>query len=282
MIYQNHINPAQMSIYTLSNWTKDVVFFEMAHIASNDFYWSVNSKIKSLSEKWYILYFEWIDLDVDTQEVKDKIWILPTAETYNELSKALWNNIVVQDQNEILKNVNSAKNTDVKFSDLLANSDNKEVKKEILNDEMTGSFNPQDILTDELITKTEENNQEQEKNKDDDIEKIFKDSILTKEDSIISWVLQSFTRSFFNFSVKNSWVMLYIQSILLPTHSDFFSDKVIMIRNEKLAHNVISWTDQKIMITYWQQHFRWFLELLQKEDKNWKITKEDKIPVFNQ
>ena len=261
-IYHNNINPATLNIYTLSNGEKQVVFFEMVHIWGTEYYNKINQNIVKLSDEWYILYFEWIDLDVDEEVLKDKIGIVPTIETYSNLSKALWAHVDVQDTYKMLKNAKLAKNTDVKFSELLTD------------EELTLSQSNTWTFDTSYLEKSEDKLWSS-----DSINDMFNNSILTKE-TVGSQILKFYTRWFFNFSLKHPEGLLKLQSYLIPEQSAFFTDKVIVKRNKKLSYNVINSKDKKIMITYWQQHFKWFLENLQLDNDKWEITNLQKLTVF--
>jgi len=56
--YQNTLNPATATQYTLSNGEKNVIFQGMSHVASEKFYESVQDSIFKAKKSGYTLYYE--------------------------------------------------------------------------------------------------------------------------------------------------------------------------------------------------------------------------------
>jgi hypothetical protein len=44
-----------------------------------------------------------------------------------------------------------------------------------------------------------------------------------------------------------------------------------------LSEKIINSNDNKIYITYWLLHFKWVFDILQKNDKNWKIIEVSEL-----
>jgi len=277
LFYQNNINPAKLSINTISNGKQDIVFIEMAHIAWKKYYDKVNSIIKNKSNKWYILYYEWVDLDVDKKTVIDKLWLLPTPETYKDISKALWNDVEVQDSLTMIKNSKKARNTDVKFSELLSNKkidfksstwtfetkflDNPIIKKDLQKEKLKEEINWRGWTIDKLVQNS-------------DFTKVNNNSLLDK-------ALKYFFRWIFNFSIKNNEWIDNILSIFMPEKTAFFWKEVLEKRNKKLVYNIIHQWDKKIIITYGWKHFKGVFDLLKKHNPKWRIIKKEEITIFN-
>jgi len=277
LFYQNNVNPAKLDINTISNWKQDIVFIEMAHIAWKQYYNKVNNIIKEKSNEGYILYYEWVDLDVDKKTVIDKLWLLPTPETYKDISKALGNDVTVQNSLAMIKNSKKARNTDVKFSELLSN-------KKIDFKSSTWTYETK-YLNSPLIKK--DLKKEQLKKEIDGrgwtIDKLVQNSDLNniKDKSIFNDIIKYFFRWIFNFSIKNNEQLDQILSIFMPERTAFFWEEVLNKRNKKLVYNIIHQWDKKILITYWWKHFEWVFNLLKQYDPKWKIVKKESITIFN-
>lgn len=57
MAYQ-HIFPASVGKIILSNGERNIVFFQMSHIATPDFYADIHNDLKSLTASGYTVYAE--------------------------------------------------------------------------------------------------------------------------------------------------------------------------------------------------------------------------------
>lgn len=277
--YQNEISPAKVSITSLSNNKKDVVFIEMAHIWWADYYNRIDSLIKQYWDKGYVLYYEWIELDVPKSSIIDKLGIMPTPETYKSISKALWSNIQVQDTLTMIKQSKKARNTDVKFSELLND-------KPVNNASSTWTFKTANLkgITNEDIKKRE--NAEKAKSKSvktkwwGDIDNLVQKNDIVNSTSPYANIIKYWLRAIFNFSVKHEEWIWYIVSYIMPKKEAFLSNKVLAKRNGKLVYNIVNWKDQKIMVTYWSKHFKWVLADLKKNDPNWKIINTKSTTIF--
>lgn len=75
---------------SFSNGDKTVTFVPMIHIATPGFYKAVAKKVKEQKENGATLYYEYVDFDVldenDKRKVRAMVGILPTPDTYNQLS----------------------------------------------------------------------------------------------------------------------------------------------------------------------------------------------------
>ena len=306
--YQNELNPATLSVNYLTNWDKNVIFIEMAHIWSKDYYDKVNKILEEKNKEWYVLFYEGVELDVPKDKVIEKLGILPTEKTYNTITSLLWNNIEVQDTLTMLKKMDKAANTDVKFSDLLEKEKQLDLKSN------TWIYSPKEAYKDanfkELLKKEKEEKEKQlekeycekHKNECDENWKLKKKE-LTKEEkekrekeeianklleeekellnnSIKGTMIKYVLKSIFNFSIKNEELLDKAIWIIAPDKKDFFSTQVLDKRNKKLTYNIIETPEKNIIITYGWKHFKWVLNMLKQKDPNWKIIKTEEIPIF--
>ena len=56
--YHNILHPKTLNQYTLSNGEKTLVFQEMIHIGSENFYDSIAQEIKTYKQDGFVYYFE--------------------------------------------------------------------------------------------------------------------------------------------------------------------------------------------------------------------------------
>ena len=77
-----------------------------------------------------------------------------------------------------------------------------------------------------------------------------------------------------NFFIKND----SIQQVLSDnfTNGDIFAI-ILDERNDLLTKSIIESEYDKIYTTYGLLHFKWVLELLQKDDPNWKIIEKKEL-----
>lgn len=241
--YQNKIEPAMMPVYHITNWNKIVVFHSMSHIASPDFYLDVKSNLEKYKKDWYILYYEWVKSG--TKESSDKfdkaLWVKFDKDLYKNMSKLY--GLVNQDNSIFISSW--AKNIDLTMDEIVAvyeknpSNSNKNLSVPI-------DMNPIIIST--------------------------IDKLNDKELAIIRFL----NKAIMNSIIKNWEVQDFMAKSLW---NKSIMDTILWKRNEYLSANIIAEKQKKIVITYWLLHFKWVLELLQKNDKNWKIEKIDYLQV---
>ena len=246
----NELYPAQMPEYTISNWEKEVKFQAMSHIWSESFYKEVQSNLQKHKENWWVYFFEWV-----------KPW---TTESHNDFNKAIW----ITFDEDLYKN----------FSKLywLTFQDNS-IFLWLINDK---DFNV-DIWLDQIMilykwkTKGTEN-----KDTNPPIE-ASKEIIKTlsqlneKELKILVYINQAVL----NFIIWSNQTQSFLNDNF--TNKELF-EVILDERNKVVANEVINTKYNKIYMTYWLLHFKWVLELLQKNNPNWKIIETKYLyPIKN-
>ena len=245
--YGNEKNPAPMPTYIISNWEKTIIFQAMSHIWSKEFYQKIKQDLIRAKKEWYIYFYEWVkDWTKENKEKFNKaIWIKFDKNLYKNFSKLYW---VTQQDNSIYYNLvnNLDFNIDLTIDEIVEAYEklwkNSQNKKSILqNDEIV------DVNWEIIKTLSQLNE---------------------KELKILRYV----NKAMLNLLIWNE----KIQTTLTNNFTNKNLFKIILDkRNEVLSYEIINSKYNKIYITYWLLHFKWVLELLQKNDKNWKIIKTD-------
>ena len=255
--YQNSISPATMSEITLSDWKKIIIFQEMSHIWSENFYNKIKNNLENYKKQWFVYFFEWVKSGKKENHKKfnQAIWIDFNPDLYKDFSKLYW--VTFQDNSIYLNLVNSLDfNVDVWIDWIMQEYEaltqsfpwGREVATDLWNKEK-----PIDINS-EIINKLSELNEKQLK------------------------VLIFINKAILSALIKSDWAQKLI--------SDNFANKklfdiILDWRNKVLSEEIIKSKYNKIYITYWKLHFDWVLKLLQKHDKNWKIISKKEINSMN-
>lgn len=236
--YQNKISPAMMPIYEITNWDKTVIFHSMSHIASPEFYTETKQYVENLEQKWFLLFYEGVKSG--TKESSDKfdkaLGVKFDKDLYKNMSKMY--GLVNQDNSIFVSSW--AKNVDLSMDEIVALYD-KIPSQNKLSQEVI-DVNP-------LINATLE-------------------SLNPKELEILRFL----NKAIINTIIKN-WDLQDAMAQGLGNKA--LMDTILGKRNDNLAKSIIEEKQKKIVITYGLLHFKWVLELLQKNDKNWKIKKVD-------
>lgn len=240
--YENKISPAKMPTFTISNWEKTVIFQAMSHIWSNDFYEQIKKNLINAKKQWYVYFYEWVKggNKKNEKDFNKAIWIKFNKELYKNFSKLYW---VTHQDNSIYYNLvnNLDFNVDLNIDEIMKNY-NKLEKKE------------------------ENNNFLQKKEVVDANAEIIKtlSSLNKKELEILRYI----NKGLLNFIIASDTTKNLVMDNF--ANKDLFS-VILDKRNENLSEKIINSKYNKIYITYWLLHFKWVFELLQKNDKNWKI-----------
>lgn len=236
--YQNELSPAKMPTYTLSNGTKTVIFQTMSHIGTENFYSSVKENIKKAKQKWYVLYYEWVQpgKPENMEKFNQLLWVEFDDELYKNFSKLYW--LVAQDNNALLWLENNQDfNTDLSIDQVISIYESKFPDKKISERwvvQISQEIN--DVL----------------------------DTINEKQLKILIYINQSIM----NAIIKNDWIREKILSF--SWNSNIF-DVILEDRNSYLVSKILNgWHDQ-IVVIYGLMHFSGVLQQLQEIDSNWKI-----------
>jgi len=242
--YNNEISPAPMPEITITNWEKTIIFQAMSHIWTQSFYDSIVENIKESKINWYVYFFEWVKpwTEENTEKFNKALWVKFDEELYKNFSKLYW--VSNQDNNDFLWLVNDL------------------------------DFNV-DLNLDEIIWYYKENINASEENIPEDIipidiSKQITEVLLELNEKQLK-ILVYINKSILNFLIRSTWIQETLTNNF--TNKDLF-DVILDKRNEVLANEIIKSEYNKIYLTYWLLHFKWVLELLQKDNNNWKIIWE--------
>lgn len=250
----NEVFPAPMPEYTITNWEKVVKFQAMSHIWTPHFYNQVVENLTNFKKEWWVYFYEWV-----------KPWSKENLEKFN---KAIW----IKFDNDLYKN----------FSKLywVTNQDNS-IFMWLVNDK---DFNV-DLNMDEIVQKYEEKISTKPKWEKEFKSKLPLDASKTIIDTL-AWlndrelkVLVYINQAILNFIIGSADT----QTILTDNfaNKDLF-EVILGKRNQVIAQEISKSKYDKIYVTYWLLHFKWVLELLQKDDPKWQIISINNLyPIKN-
>jgi len=249
--YQNSFYPATMTQYTISNWEKIVIFQEMTHIGSSTFYQKVKENLTNYKKQWYVYFFEWVKswTKQNSDKFNNAMWINFDKDLYKNFSKLYW--VIFQDNTIYYNLVNNLDfNIDVSI-DYIVNEYEKNIK---------------------LKKNSIPNNKKQIINPNIEIIKLL-DLLNEKQLKVLIFI----NKSILNTLIKNDWALDFISN-------NYSNQELLNIildwRNKILTQEIINSEYKKIYVTYWKLHFKWVLNLLQKNNKKWKIIDEKYIIAF--
>lgn len=250
--YHNSISPANMPLHTVSNWKKTVIFQNMSHIWTHEFYEAVKKNIKKAKENDYVLYFEGVKPGTTegVEKFNTAIWIQFWPELYPNLSKLY----------------------DVTFQDNLS-------LLWIVNDK---DYNI-DLSIDEIIEIYEE-----KKSLSPPSERSQIDVPIDASQEIINYLSDLNERELKILVFLNRWIINFM--IKSDATQDFLTwnfwnkelfDVILEWRNKILTDKIIHSEHNKIIVTYGLMHFDGVMEILQQDDPKWKITKTENLyPIY--
>jgi len=244
--YSNEISPAPMPTYTLSNWEKTIIFQAMSHIWTKDFYQKVRKDLIKAKNDWYVYFYEWVKdwTSKNKEEFNKAMWIKFDKNLYKNFSKLYW---VINQDNSIYYNLvnNLDYNVDLSIDEIM-----KFYKKSPIQNNKNNLLQNKEVIdVNAEIIKT-------------------LSSLNNKELKILRYI----NKAMLNFLISSEKTQAVITNNLW--NKKLFS-VILDKRNDILAEEIIKSEHKKIYITYWLLHFKWVFELLQKNDKKWKIIKTD-------
>ena len=246
----NEIYPAKMPEYTISNWDKEVKFQAMSHIWSENFYKEVQDNIKNYKKNWWVYFYEWVKpwTNENLQKFNQAIWIKFDKNLYKNFSKLYW--LTFQDNSIFLWLVNNKDfNVDISLDQIMKLYKNK------TNSIKTLSNTPPIEASKEIIKTLSQLNE--------------------RELHILIYINQAIL----NFIIWSNNTQEFLNNNF--TNKKLF-EVILDERNKVVANEIINTQYKKIYMTYWLLHFKWILELLQKNDPNWKIIKTKYLyPIKN-
>ncbi len=246
----NELYPAKMPEYTISNWDKEVKFQAMSHIWSTNFYKKVQNNIKTYKENWWVYFYEWVKpwTKENHNDFNKAIWITFDKDLYKNFSRLYW--LTFQDNSLFLWLVNDKDyNVDIWLDQIMKLYNNKSKSTENTNKQ------PPIEASKEIIKTLSRLNE--------------------KELKILVYINQATL----NFIIWSNETQEFL-------NNNFTNEKLFEVildeRNKVVANEIINTEYKKIYMTYWLLHFKWILELLQKNDPNWKIIETKYLyPIKN-
>lgn len=234
-IQYQYYSPGVVSDITLSNSWQEIVFVEMSHIATPDFFLDKKATIISLAQNGYTIIVEWVKPgNPDNQAIfNQSVWFNFTPTLYSEIAEFIW--LQSQDNNMLFEWI------------------------------ATGSLVNIDLSIDEIVTFmgtwSRVNNWIIF-----DIEseiRSLKDIITPRERIFAGWIAWGIL----NWSLKQSGNSDLLTNV--STHPYLFTT-IIDHRNDRVIDYIQKNPNKKIAIVYWALHFNGIYESLQKIDPNWK------------
>ncbi len=245
--YQIYIAPAKMLEYHISNGKKQVVFQEMSHIWTGEFYEKIRDNLAWYKKNSFVYFYEGVrpGKNENNNKFNELIWIKFDENLYKNFSKLYW--VTFQDNSIYMWLVNDLDfNVDVWIDWII-----KEYKK---------------IW--EKNYSLSENKDINEKKEVVDLNKQILDSLSKLNEKQLK-ILVFVNKSILNFLIKNDRIQNFVKDEF--TNKNLF--KIILEwRNNVLAQEIINTKYDKIYVTYWKLHFHGVFELLKISDKNWKIV----------
>lgn len=230
--------PASLSHITLKNGTQEVVFLQMSHIGSEDFYRQTAQKIESLQKAGYIFLVEWVRPGTPENEKKfsQYLGINFTPTLYKSISSLI--SLSYQDYDTLFSQVppESLVSVDVSIDDIVRRFESS----------FTGSVPtvPPPSLEGEIVKVLE--------------------SISPSEKQFIAfvarWVLNFVLRSGDDLSLQ-----------VMDDRMKALFSIILDDRNASIVQYILSHREQKIAVVYWALHFNGVYLWLQQDSPEWRI-----------
>jgi hypothetical protein len=240
LYYNNSIAPATMPSYTISNGEKTIIFQTMIHIATPEFYQTVQQNIFDAKAQGYVYFYEGVQAGSpeSNEKFNQAIGIEFDADLYNSFSKLYW--VVAQNQNDFLGIYNTLDfNIDMTLDEIVAIYESKKT---------TTPSNQKKIettdITQDVITQIESLNARQLE------------------------ILIYFNQAILNFFTKHEGIRNAV--IAAMWNQDIFW-VILDERDKHLVENIEASSYDKIFITYGLLHFEGVFEQLKSKDSRWEI-----------
>lgn len=238
LIAYHNYNPASLSDVTIENGSGSVVFLQMSHIASSEFYRQKQEKIYHLSQSGYTILYEWVK--PGSQENHDKfdayMWFQFTDTLYDSIALLTW--FEAQDNDMLFGWVpkDSLVSVDLSIDQIVS---------------IIGDSSP--IVSWELP----------------DIDKELW-TVLANINDRDKKILNYIFKWFLNWTLKNSGD---IETSLMQSEKVWVFRAIIEKRNDPIVAYIQDNPDKKIAIVYGGLHFNWVYAWLQKLSDKRNILK---------
>lgn len=248
--YQTVLHPLVLQQHTISNWNKTLVFQDMIHIWSEQYYKNIATEIADFKNKGYVYYFEWVRPG--------------TSENMNKFNHALG----IEFDEKLYKNLAATYGLVPQDATMFLNIVN--------NKDINVDQNIDEIIQQYEALRIEKNMEKPQKNKPINVN--------TEIVTLLAWLewrelelLQFVNKSMLSLLTKNEQFLSSIQE-------NFWNQELFEIilewRNVTVADKIINSEDTLIFATYWALHYDWVLELLQENDPSWKVVENKDFYPF--
>lgn len=247
--YHNIQNPLTIEQNTITNWEKTVVFQNMIHIWSENFYDKIAQEITKYKQDGYVYFFEWVKLgsQESSKAFDEALWVEFDEDLYDNMSKLY--GLVSQNNSMFLWLVNELDfNVDTNMDNIIWEYENLKIEKNIQKQYEA----PIDVNSQTIETLAH---------------------LQGRELQMLIFVNQAILSAM----TKNETIMNQIQNTFW--NEELF-EVILHGRNKIVAEEIIQSEYNKIFATYWALHFDGILEILQQDDPNWKIVETKEFLPF--
>jgi hypothetical protein len=230
------IFPGKLSDIIISNGKQKIVFMQMSHIATHEFYESKKKTIDRVLKNSPVFLIEWVRSWTDASQEKFDMALGVQFDKNLYETLASLSDLEVQSGGYLLDSVplGTIKNVDMSMDEIVSHMSSWLLIPSI-------AQSPVDITKDFSLI----------------------EQLSTQERSFIAHVF----RAFLNWSIIN---MTDIERLTLGPKAELF-DIILNKRNQKVIDFVLENPSKDIVIMYGALHFTWIYEALKSSDKNWKI-----------
>jgi hypothetical protein len=242
--------PGKLSDITVSNGKQTIIFLQMSHIATADFYAQKQSKISELANTGYTLLMEWVRPGTPENEkrLSESLGFDFTPTLYTTVASFI--GLTAQDNSSLFASVSSGSLVSVDIS-----------IDEIMTIMGTGSL---PTVSGEVVPPV-------------DIESSLAtfQNVWLRERNFAGWVV----RSLLNLTLKQ---MATFKDVMMLGADPRLFDAILTKRNDAIIQYIRENPDKKIAIVYGGLHFEWVFSALQSTDPTWKILSIDSYTPYNE
>lgn len=246
-----HYFPAKLSEVVISNGKQTVVFLEMSHIATSDFYTKKQQKIASLAGSGTIFLIEGVGAGTDENtKIFEDIMPIPLTDTLYETIAAFLG-LQAQDNDFLFQDIpeEMLHSVDLTIDDLVMYMQSQTASGETL----------------PVYTLSGGINIEQE---------LMRYSQFTLDRHKLLYGLSA--RLFMNMILERT---LTSPGDIESYFSPVLASAILHARNDRVVQYIIENPDITVVVPYGALHFNGIFESLQKQDSEWKtVTIEHSVP----
>lgn len=247
IFYNNRINPGvSPNIVVQNSLWQEIVFVNMSHIATEDFYNQKNNSLKNFSNSGFVFLVEGVGT-----------WTTESHEIFNQNLGFTFN----EDLYPNIAKIMDLSAQDEKIFDWIESE--KLISIDMKMDEIAELLGPsENIATPENI----------------DFNEFF--NVFDNFSDFQKFAFRQSLYSIMNLSLRLSNFESLMQKI--PESQKKLFDIILNTRNKKVLDYIISHPEQKIAIVYGALHFEGIFAELLKNDNSWKIISVEKFFPYSQ